>query len=82
MPHESLSEKDVQRIAEAVAKVEDTDDMRGFRVAPEAHYNSHARLDRFLDAYDSANNIVTKFFIGLVLLGLIGAASIGVGWHK
>jgi len=79
---EGLSEKDIQRIAEAVAKIEHADDMQGFRVQPEAHYNSHARLDRFLDSYDSATNIVSKFLIGLVLVGLVAAVGIGTGMHK
>ena len=82
MPHHTLSDEDVQRIAEAVAAVEDVDDSRGFRVPPEAHYNSHARLDSLLDSYDSASNIVMKFLIGLVIVGIFGVAAVGVGWHK
>lgn len=79
---EGLSENDIERIAEAVAKVEDADDMRGFRVEPKSHYNSHARIDRFLDSYDSATNVIVKFFIGLVLIGVLAVAAIGAGVHK
>lgn len=79
---EGLSDEDIQKIAEAVAQIEDQDDSRGFRVNAEQHYNSHARLDRFLDTYDSASNIVCKFFIGLVLVGLVAAVGVSAGWHK
>lgn len=79
---EGLSEEDIKKIAEALAQIEDKDDSRGFRVKPEAHYNSHARIDRFLDSYDNASNLVVKFFIGLCLLGLVTAGAIGAGWNK
>jgi hypothetical protein len=74
----ALSDEDIQKIAEAVAK----NDSHAFYVDPKDHYNSHERLDKLLDSYDSASNIILKFFIGLILLGVISAAAVGAGWHK
>ena len=54
----------------------------GFYVDPEEHYMQHQRLDRMLDLYDSASNIIWKAFIGAVVLGMIVFAAIGLGFTR
>lgn len=69
-----LSDDDIERIAEAVAKKT----TETFHIDDEVHYNSHQRLDKLLDAYDSATNMFWKAFLGLVILGAIILASISI----
>lgn len=73
-----LTEDDVDRIADAIAKKA----REAFHIDEEEHYNSHQRLDRLLDAYDGATSIFVKTFLGLVIIGLIVLAGVTVvkGW--
>jgi hypothetical protein len=70
-----LSEEEVEWISQAiVAKTQ-----AAFHIEEEKHYNSHQRLDRLLDAYDSATNIFSRTFFGLLVIGAIifaGMASV------
>lgn len=54
----------------------------GFYVDPEEHYIQHQRLDRLLDIYDSASNILWKSFVGAAVLGMLVFAAIGLGFYK
>lgn len=77
MDHERrapLSDDDIDRIANAVAKK--TKD--AFHIEEETHYNSHKRLDKLLEAYDGATSAFTKAFIGLVIIGAIFLAGVAV----
>lgn len=69
-----LSEEDLNRIADAVAKKA----RETFHIGEEEHYNSHKRLDKLLEAYDSASNAFTKAFFGLVILGAITLAGLAI----
>lgn len=73
-----LTDDDVNRIAEAIAKKA----RDAFHVDEEKHYNSHQRLDRLLDAYDSAVNVFTRTFLALVIVGMIVLAGVTAmkGW--
>jgi len=72
-----LTDDDVDRIADAVAKKT----RQAFHIEEEIHYNSHKRLDKLLDAYDKAANAFIKIFLGLVIVGLIVIAGFSVkGW--
>lgn len=67
-----LSEEEVDRIADAIV----SKTQRSFHIEEELHYNSHQRLDRLLNAYDSATNIFIKTFLGLVVIGAIVLAGV------
>lgn len=69
-----LTDHDVERIAIAVAEKT----KEAFHIEEEAHYNSHKRLDKLLEVYDSASNAFTKAFIALVIIGAIVLSGIGV----
>ncbi len=75
---ERITDKDIERIAEAIARKDD----HGFYVDPRDHYNSHERLDKFLDAYDAASNVVLKAILALFIVGVVAALAIGAGFHK
>ncbi len=77
MTFENLSDETIQKLAEAIAKQKG-----GFYVEPEAHYNQHRRMERFLDAYDNASGIVVKSVIGILIVGVIAAMALGLGWTK
>lgn len=67
-----LSDEEIDRLAHAITKKTHSD----FRISDEKHYNSHQRLDKLLDAYDSATNIFAKTFFGLVIIGMIVLAGV------
>lgn len=62
-----ITDDDVERIADAVA----VKTKAAFHIEEEAHYNSHKRIDKLLEVYDSATNIFVKAFLSLVIVGLI-----------
>jgi hypothetical protein len=74
-----LSPIEIDELAEAIVKKSSETE---FYVDPKLHYNQHERLERLLDAYDAASNVIFKFFIGACLVGLVGFAAMGLGWHK
>jgi hypothetical protein len=69
-----LTDEDVERIALAVAKKT----KEAFHIEDEDHYNSHKRLDKLLEVYDSATNAFTKAFIAVVIVGALVLAGIGI----
>lgn len=69
---EPMSESDINHLADVIVKKT----QQAFHIDDEKHYNSHQRLDRLLDAYDSATNIFTKTFFGLVIVGAIVLAGV------
>ena len=69
----SLSEMDVEKIATAVAKKA----REAFHIEDEKHYNDHQRLDRLLDSYETATNIIWKTILGLIIVGMVIIAGIG-----
>lgn len=73
-----MTDEDIEKLAKAIAEKSD----HGFYVDPKDHYSSHERLDRILDAYDSASNLVLKSLIGFFMVGVIAAVAMGLGWHK
>ena len=77
MEHERrqpLSDDDIERIAQAVA----LKTKEAFHIEEEKHYNDHQRLDRLLQAYEGATNMLTKIFFGLVITGAVVLAGIGI----
>ena len=62
-----LTDEDVERIADAVANKT----RAAFHIGEEVHYNQHQRLDKMLNAYDSATNIFWKTFLALMITGAI-----------
>ncbi len=77
---ENMTDEDIEKLAEAIAKK--TQDDHGFYVDPRQHYNFHELLDRILDAYDAASNIILKAIIGLFIAGVVAAIVFGAGLHK
>lgn len=75
---QKLSDEDIDRIAEAVAKKEACT----FYVDPRDHYSAHERIDSLLKAYDTASNIVLKAILAFFIVGIIGVVAFGAGWHK
>lgn len=71
---EPLTEDEVERIAAAVARKT----KEAFHIEEEKHYNSHKRLDKLLEVYDSATNAFVKAFLALVIVGALVLAGIGL----
>lgn len=69
-----LTATDIDRIAIAVARKTH----EAFHLEEEKHYNDHKRLDSVLDAYDNATNIFWKSFLGLIIIGAVILAGIGI----
>lgn len=77
MEHERrqpLSDEDIDRIAQAVASKA----KEAFHIEEEKHYNDHQRLDRLLTAYEEATGMIRKAFYGLVIIGTIALAGVGI----
>jgi len=72
-----MTNEEIKKLADEIVQQKG-----GFYVDPEEHYIQHQRLDRMLDLYDSASNIVWKTFIGLVVLGMLALAALGAGFFK
>lgn len=72
-----MTNEEIKKLADEIVK-----QRGGFDVEPEEHYLQHQRLDRMLDLYDSASNIIWKTFIGLVVLGMLAVAGMGAGIFK
>jgi len=68
-----LTEEDVDKIASAVARKA----REAFHIEDEKHYNDHQRLDRLLDSYETATNIIWKTILGLIIVGMVIIAGIG-----
>ena len=66
-----LSEGEIARIVAAIKRSQEDN----FHLCSEEHYASHKRLDKLLDAFDAAQNIFWKAFIGAVIIGAIFLAS-------
>ena len=72
-----LSEEEIAMIVAAIKRSqEDT-----FHLSSEEHYAAHKRLDRLLDAFDAAQNIFWKAFLGAVIIGALFLASFPVFKH-
>ncbi len=72
-----MTDEEIKKLAQEIVNLKG-----GFYVEPEKHYQQHERLDKLLDMYDSASNIIFKFFIAAVVAGVFTAAALGLGWHK
>lgn len=75
---ETLREEDIEKIADRIAEKT----RAAFHIDEEVHYNSHQKLDRLLDAYNTATNVFTKTFFAFVVVGLIVLAGVTAmkGW--
>lgn len=69
-----LTDEDIERIANAVAKKATA----AFHIGEEEHYDSHKRLDKLLDVYDSAQSAFWKAFVAVVIVGALVLAGIGI----
>lgn len=67
-----LTDDDINKIAEAVS----SKTREAFHIEEEKHYNSHQKLDKILEAYDTATNTFWKMFLALVIAGAILLAGI------
>lgn len=74
-----LSKQEIEALAEEIVKRKPGPT---FYVDPEEHYKQHERLERFLDTYDSASNLIFKFFLGVFLVGVVAAVSLGIGYYE
>ncbi len=72
-----MTDEEIKKLAIEIVKLKG-----GFYVEPETHYQQHQRLDRILDVYDSASNIVLKTLVGAAILGIFILAAIGFGLHE
>lgn len=66
MDKQTLSQEEIDRIASAIL-----DKAAAFRIKEEDHYNQHKRLERLLEAYESATNIFWKTFLSFIIVGAI-----------
>lgn len=69
-----LTDEDIDRIANAMAKKA----AAAFHISEEEHYDSHKRLDKLLEVYDSAQSAFWKAFIAVVIVGSLVLAGIGI----
>lgn len=74
MENSAISDKDIERIVSAVSVKARAD----FHISEEEHYNSHKRLDKLLDVYDSAQSAFWKSFVAVVIVGALILAGIGI----
>ena len=72
-----LADEEIKKLADEIVKQKG-----GFYVDPEKHYIQHQRLDRILDLYDSASNIILKVVLGATILGVLALSALGVGLFK
>ena len=72
-----MTEEEIKLLAQEIVNLKG-----GFYVEPEEHYQQHQRLDKMLSLYDSVGNVVLKFFIGAVIVGIFAAVALGLGWTK
>lgn len=77
--HYILSDEDIERIVDAIIVKE----RNIFRLDDEYHYNAHKRLDKLLDAYESATNIFARTFLALVIVGatILAGVTAVKGWR-
>ena len=73
-----MNDEDIERIADAVVNRTHA----AFQIDEETHYNQHKRLDKMLDAYDNATNVIIKTFLALFIVGAIVIAGMTAtkGW--
>lgn len=74
---DQMSKEDIQNLAKAIVEQKG-----GFYVDPENHYKQHERLERFLDAWDSASGTFMKLILGAIFLGIFALAAWGLGYTK
>jgi len=72
-----VTDEEIKKLAEEIVAKKG-----GFWVEPEEHYQSHKRLDRLLDIFDTVQSGLIKGFIAAFVLGILAISAIGVGWHK
>jgi hypothetical protein len=72
-----MTDEEIKKLAKEIVN-----QRGGFHVEAEDHYKQHQRLDRMLDLYDSASNIIIKTLLGLAVGGLIFLAAVGMGLTK
>lgn len=76
----NLTDLDIEKIAEKLyEKVENK--AHSFWIEPERHYQSHQRMDRLIDVWESTQNIFIKTIIGLFILGVLTISSMPI-WSK
>ncbi len=65
-----ITEEDAQRIADAmVERIQSTH--HNFWIDPETHYQDHLAMREVVGSWSSAKGVITKAFIGLVVVGAI-----------
>ena len=72
-----MTDEEIEKLADKIIEKKG-----GFYLDPENHYKQHERLERFLDAWDSASGIFMKLTLGAVFLGIFGLAAWGLGYTK
>lgn len=76
---EQLTEKEIKDIADAmVVRIQST--KHTFWIDPEDHYKDHLAMREVVGSWRSAKGIFARAFIGLVIIGTIVMALIGVGY--
>jgi hypothetical protein len=72
-----MTDEEIAKLAKAIVK-----EKGAFWVAPEAHYQSHERLDRLLSLYDTAQSLAIRIVIGAFIAGVLAIAAFGVTWSR
>lgn len=73
----SLSKDEINDIATAVHDAWVIDRRSEFFIDPKAHYDQHARIDRILDMYESAESIIGKMLVVFAVVGVLALIVLG-----
>lgn len=76
----ALKEEDIDKIADKmVQRIQSTH--HSFWIDPEQHYQDHLSIREVIGSWRSAKSIFARAFIGLVVIGTIVMALVGLrGW--
>lgn len=73
-----MDQKDIDKIADAmVTRIQKTH--HNFWIDPQRHYDDHMSMREVIQSWRSGKSIFTKIFIGLLVVGSITLAMVGLG---
>lgn len=78
-----LSKEDIAELARTLKDNWPLIDRRSdFYIDPKEHYDQHQQIARFLNAWESAGNVVLKTIIALVVAAILALSAIGTKFGK